>query len=133
MYLNKEIDEVIYTLRNTDELKEISFLKAFPYVTKPTRLSKRCAVLSPNSLELESVSVDNTDFYGTGEIRIDLFCPYHLGSPVIFDDMQKIVKASLNDEISKISISAISVDSSCECYVLTAVLGFGYYEKTEEL
>ena len=49
------------------------------------------------------------------------------------DDMQKIVKASLNDEISKISISAISVDSSCECYVLTAVLGFGYYEKTEEL
>lgn len=132
MYLNSEIESLIATLKADDRLCDICFLKAYPYATKPTRMTKKCAVLSPNSLNLESVSVDNEDFYGLAEIRIDLFSPYNFGSPVAFDDMQRIVKRVMNSETSKISISPISNNDALQCYVLTAVLGFGYYQKTEE-
>lgn len=131
MYLNDEIDELINALKSKSGLGEITFLKAFPYAKKPTRLERKCAVLSPNSISLESISVDNDDLYGMAEIRIDLFSPFRLGSSVVFDDMQKIINSAMRSNIGKISISPLSKDEITECYCVTAILGFGYYQNAE--
>jgi hypothetical protein len=124
MYLDKEINELLNMLKSSTALKEISFIKACPYAKKPTRLLKKVCTLSPAELDLESISVDDENFYGKYAVDVDLFVPYELGSPVAFDDMEEIVRCVMNEKVCAIKLSSIVRDSTAECYKITATFTF---------
>lgn len=126
MYLNNQIEDLIRRLRLCGALGGTRFILAFPYSRRPCALSSRVAVISPESMELESVGVDCLDYTGKAAIAINLFSPYRLGSPVAFDTMQKIVEQAVTPTVTKISVSPIYRDDKTECYRIKAVLSFDY-------
>ena len=80
--------------------------------------------LAPAELDLESVSVDNENFYGKYAVDVDLFVPYEFGSPAAFDDMENIVRCIMNERVCAIKLSSISRESSTECYKIRATFTF---------
>ena len=84
MYLDDETDALLNLLKSKKELEGISFIKACPYARKQKKISKKIAAISPGELDLESISVDNENFFGKYAIDIDLFVPYEFGSPIAF-------------------------------------------------
>lgn len=124
MYLDDETDALLNLLKSKKELEGISFIKACPYARKQTKISKKIAAISPGELDLESISVDNENFFGKYAIDIDLFVPYEFGSPIAFDDMEKIVRTIMSEKICGIKLSSIVKASSAECYKMKATFTF---------
>lgn len=124
MYLDNETDELLDILKSAENLKGIEFIKACPYAKKPTRLLKKVCTLAPAELDLESISVDNEDFYGKYAVNVDLFVPYEFGSPVAFDVMENIVRCVMDERVCAIKLSSISRESSAECYKIRATFTF---------
>ena len=122
MYLDDETDALLNLLKSKKELEGISFIKACPYARKQTKISKKIAAIFPGELDLESISVDNENFFGKYAIDIDLFVPYEFGSPIAFDDMERIVRAI--KKICGIKLSSIVKASSAECYKMKATFTF---------
>lgn len=124
MYLDNETDELLDILKSAEKLKEIEFIKACPYAKKPTRLLKKVCTLAPAELDLESISVDNEDFYGKYAVNVDLFVPYEFGSPVAFDDMENIVRCVMDERVCAIKLSSVSRQTDAECYKIRATFTF---------
>lgn len=132
MYLTDNIDALIEKLKAKAELKDIWFVKAFPYVKRPTVLSKPAAVIFPWDLDIDSISIDNLDYSGTGSIAIDLFSPQHLGSPAATDYMQRILSCVLTPNVAKVSVSSVVKDDDTECYKVGAVITFSLFYRGDE-
>ncbi len=126
MYLNNEISELLDMLKASTNLNNVCFIKACPYAKKPTKLLKKVCTLSPAELDLESISVDDEDFYGKYAVDVDLFVPYELGSPVAFDDMEEIVRCVMSERVCAIKLSSVIRDSTSECYKITATFTFSF-------
>lgn len=124
MYLDNETDELLDILKSSEKLNNINFIKACPYAKKPTKLLKKVCTLAPAELDLESVSVDNENFYGKYAVDVDLLVPYEFGSPAAFDDMENIVRCIMNERVCAIKLSSISRESSAECYKIRATFTF---------
>lgn len=124
MYLDNETDELLDILKSAENLKGIEFIKACPYAKKPTRLLKKVCTLAPAELDLESISVDNEDFYGKYAVNVDLFVPYEFGSPVAFDDMENIVRCVMDERVCAIKLSSVSRQTDAECYKIRAIFTF---------
>lgn len=124
MYLDNETDELIKLLRSAPGLENINFIKACPYAKKQTKLGKKIGALSPGELDLESISVDDENFYGKYAVDVDLFVPYEFGSPVAFDDMEKIVRTVMSEKVCAIKLSSVMKDTLAECYKIRATFTF---------
>lgn len=124
MYLDNETDSLLELLKSKKELESISFIKACPYAKKQTKICKKIAAISPGELDLESISVDDENFFGRYAIDIDLFVPYEFGSPIVYDDMEKIVRAIMSKSVCGIRLSSIVKASSAECYKMKATFTF---------
>lgn len=125
MYLSKEINSILETLRSTEELENIKFIKAYPYVKKGTVLKNKIATISSGDIDLETISLDNEDYSGKYSINIELFVPFSFGSPVALDDMEKIFRVVMDSKVCGIKIHTLYKDTVAECYRIKA--SFYYY------
>lgn len=120
MYLSKEIDDVLSVLNSAEELENIRFIKAYPYIKKGTIIKNKIATVSSGEIDLESISLDNDDFSGKYSVDIELFVPFSLGSPSALDDMERIFKVVMDSRVCGIKIHNLVKDSVAECYRLKA-------------
>lgn len=124
MYLDDKTDEMLKLLKSNSQLANISFIKACPYEKKQTKIKKKIATISVGELDLDSISVDNENFFGKFAVDIDLFVPYEFGSPIAYEDMGKIVRTVLNKSVCGIKLSSVVKASSAECYKMKATFTF---------
>lgn len=122
--LENEINELLASLKNDEALKSIDFIKAYPGKLKDTILDRVVSTLSMASLDMESISVDNEDFYGDYQIDINVFCPYEMGSEKATESARKIVKAVVDNRILGVKIGAIESDNQTGCYIIKITLTY---------
>lgn len=132
MYLTDKINCLTESLGQNEKLKDIRFIKAFPYVKRPTELTKVTAVLSPYEMECESISIDNLDYCAQGSIAIDLFSPFRFGSPCATDCMQRILADIITPAVSAVSISSVTKDEDTDCYKVRAVITYSLVYRGDE-
>lgn len=116
MYLNREVNNILATLKSSDNLEDIRFIKAYPYVKKGTVLKNKVAAVSSGEVNLETISLDNDDYCGKYSIDIELFVPFNFGSPVANDDIERIFLAVMDASVCAVKMHPITKDSIAECY-----------------
>lgn len=128
MYFEQEIDKLLEDLSANEGLCDIRFVKGFPNCIKATIQKGVVATLSPSGLDMESVSVDNQDFYGQYSIDIDVFSPFEQDGKAVLENAEKIVRACLCDKIVGIKIGTVSPNEKIRCYTakITLVYTAGY-------
>lgn len=126
MYLNNEVQALYEKLKKSESLKDFKITKAYPYLDKPTRLSTQVIVVSPSSIDAQSASLGNEEFYGKYAIDIDVFSPYALGSPVMSDALQRVLVSATDKTVAGISVSPVCLDENSHCFNSKCRLTYRY-------
>ncbi len=122
--LSNVVDDFINKLKQDAHFENIKIIKAYPYVAKPTRLSKIVLCLSLAEISADNCSVGDNCIYGDYKIDIDIFVPYKIGADVISDVFSNIVNACNDNLPIGISTNNIKNDRDTLCYTAKCSLVF---------
>lgn len=115
MYLNKEIDALIALLKANPFFDDIKITKAFPFINKPTRLSRTVIAVSPSKIDAQNISVGGESLFGDYSIDFDVFIPINDGTPVDTDVIEQLVCTLSKSFPKAAAVSEITVNNNIFC------------------
>lgn len=132
MYLNNEVLALYEKLLKSESLKDFKIINAYPYLVKPTRLNTQAIIVSPSSIDAQSVSLGNEEYYGTYCLDVDVFSPYDMGSPNMSDALEKALISATDNSVVGIKVGPVSVDKDTHCFTAKCTLTYCYTYKMED-
>lgn len=133
MFLNEKINELFDRLSNDENLKDIKFIKAYPYAKKATILESVVATLSSGDIKIESVAMDNKSYYGSFGVNINVFVPYEMGSPASMTILERIINSALDMTSVGVKVGTIQNDTVTACYRILATVTYNGAISKEEI
>lgn len=103
---------------------DIQITHAYPSLIKPTFLKNAVVAYGIKGIELEDHSLGESIKAGTFSIFTDIFVPFSFDRATPEKIVFRICRDTADFNLVSISISEISADSICECYVMKAVFTF---------
>ncbi len=122
--LSKAVDDFIATLKQTEDFGTIKVIKAYPYVIKPTKLSKIVVAVSLGDVSAENISVGDNCIFGTYRIDSYIYSPYAVGADVLPLVAEKIFACCLGFNPVAITTSQVDTDATTLCYTLKCSITF---------
>lgn len=122
--LSDVLDDFINVLKQDAHFKEYKILKAYPYITKPTRLSKVILCISLGEVNGDSIGVGDNYIYGNYKINIDIFVPFSMGANSISKIFNNIIDTCSDNLPISISTSEITADGTTLCFTARCSLAF---------
>lgn len=122
--LSNVVDDFINKLKQDAHFKNVKIIKAYPYVAKPTRLSKIVLCLSLAEISADSCAIGDSCIYGDYKIDVDIFVPYKMGADSIGEVFSNIINACNDNLPISISTNNISNDRQTLCYTAKCSLVF---------
>ena len=116
MYLAAETEAVYRLLTAEEALAGTHIIKAYPYVNKPTRLKKPVLCIAPCGLEAERCAVGQKQYLGSYRIRISVYVPQSLGSPVVDRTLEAVIKALGATGFHRLQVSDIKTMDVIDCF-----------------
>lgn len=124
MYLNKKMQSIVNMLSQDSYFDNVKIIKAYPDVSKPTRLRQTVICVLPSEMDAENISVGNACLYGRYSVCIDAFVPQNFGSPCVQTVIEHVVDALKDEMPCGIKVSPIRVNHSLFCYSVSCCLTF---------
>lgn len=124
MCLDHELDTFIERLKKSEALRDVQIIKAYPYVTKPTRLNHAVITVSPSEIKGESISIGQEDIFASCTIDADIYVPVEFGSPRMWEYIRYILLAQMNGVPTAVSVSRVAADDKLSCYTAKCSLTY---------
>lgn len=124
MYLTEEIDALIAQLKTNQFFENIKIVKAFPYINKPTRLSKTVIAVSPSKISAENISIGSESLFGDYSVDFDIFIPIQEGTPVDTAVIEQLLCTLSSCYLKAAAVSEITADNTISCCTAKCTLTF---------
>lgn len=124
MCLDHELNTFIDRLKNSEAFSDVQIIKAYPYVTKPTRLKNAVITVSPSEISGKSISIGQENIFASYTIDADIYVPVESGSPRMWEYIRNILLAQMNSIPTAVSVSRVTADDKLSCYTARCSLTY---------
>lgn len=125
--LSNVVDDFISALNQRTDFDGIKVIKAYPYVIKPTKLSKIVVAVSLGDVSGDNVSIGDNCVFGTYRIDACIYSPYDVGADVLPQVAEKIFDTCVNYNPVAITTTQIDTNATALCYTLKCSVTFSDY------
>lgn len=116
MYLAKETKNILDMLKSNEYFSDKKVIMAYPFAKKPTRLADIVVTISPSSLSAKNIEAGGESLFGSYKIDADIFVPQDMGSPCVFDVIEKTVNTVIPLFPCAVSVSEIYPMDELFCF-----------------
>lgn len=124
MYLSYETQAICRLLKKNSELSDTHILPAYPFEYKPSRPRHSTICISPGGLDMRACSLGESCYEGNYQLALDIYVPHALGSPVLQNVLEAVLRALSGIEITRIQAGEIKSNNELACFTLSCKLTF---------
>lgn len=134
--LNKAVDDFIARLNQSDVFGDlegaegvdgignIKIIKSYPYVIKPTKLTKIVVAVSLGDVSGNSISIGDSCIFGSYRIDACIYSPYARGADVLPLVAEKIFACFADCNPVSITTTQVDTDATTLCYTIKCSITF---------
>ena len=122
--LSNAVDDFVTMLSQNDDFGNIKVIKAFPYVIKPTKLSKIVVAVSLGDVNADNISIGDNCVFGTYRIDTCIYAPFDMGADDLPLVAEKIFASCVNYNPVAFTTTQVDTDAKTLCYTLKCSITF---------
>lgn len=132
MRLHSMTGKVYRSLKNSEALSDCRVIMAFPYIKKPTRLTKTVITVSPAGAVLKGFTLGEKSVFGDFSVNIDMFTPQEKGSPSENGLLDLVTQAALSLEPTSIKLGGFNSNDVLGAFEAQCTVTFSDTFDTED-
>lgn len=124
MMIDTIIDQLIDVIKKDKYFDNIRVINAYPFKTKPTRITKAYVALGIYEINMKSYNIDDSQRRGEVSVFADIFVPVHSDNGYISEIFMHLCDALKCFNVLSVSASGITADSDIQAVVMKTVITF---------